>query len=172
MRVDRLDQLFDAGPFRHGDRAPRVEAALDEAYAVVRHSDRRAGVRLRIEAPEHDDSVDPDRVGSAVATYCALRAAAVDREHRAATRDGRSALLVGLIILAVGLLVSQAIHRTSLPEELTTVLADGLFLVVAWVGLWYPIDTLLYTRREIRHRAEAWHRLGAADLDLRRQPDP
>jgi hypothetical protein len=51
---------------------------------------------------------------------------------------------------AVFLSLAGAIVRSA-PEAVRDVFGDdGLFVVVAWVGLWYPLDTLFYSGRPYR----------------------
>ncbi|MGH8984340.1 MAG: hypothetical protein ACRDY6_10770 [Acidimicrobiia bacterium] len=47
---------------------------------------------------------------------------------------------------AVGLALSQAtLHSDELPDSVRIFFGEGLFLVAAWVGIWYPLDVLLYS---------------------------
>ncbi len=165
IEVDRLEQLFEASHFDVHDARPRVVAGLEEAFAATRAEHHRRPVRLLVRLPAAAVAdLDVDDTRRTVAAYCELRALEVERERDAIVRDGRHSLGTGLVILAVGLIVSQSIHHIELPEQLDVFLADGLFLVVAWVGLWYPIDTLLYSRREAGRRAGAWRSLERADV--------
>lgn len=167
LELDRLEQLFDVSGFEIGGARPRVVPGLDEAFAVTRAEDPRRPVQLsiRLSAAAAAD-VDEPEARLAVASYCGLRAREVEREKDALMSDGRSSLGIGILVLAVGLIVSQAIHHVDLPEQLDTFLGDGLFLVVAWVGLWYPIDTLLYGRRDAGRRAAAWRSLQRASVSI------
>jgi hypothetical protein len=54
--------------------------------------------------------------------------------------------------------------RSKVPKELRDFLGNGLFLVVAWVGLWYPLDTLFYAGRP--HRAERKLLRALSDVEL------
>jgi hypothetical protein len=94
--------------------------------------------------------VEPDvelRVADAVRRYCTARIDRIDRELRALRREGFSSLWIGLLSLASGLLLSEAFRRSSLPETVRVFFGDGVFLLVAWVGMWYPLDLLFYARR-------------------------
>jgi hypothetical protein len=87
------------------------------------------------------------RVADAVRRYCTARIDRIDRELRALRREGFSSLWIGLLSLASGLLLSEAFRRSSLPETVRVFFGDGVFLLVAWVGMWYPLDLLFYARR-------------------------
>jgi hypothetical protein len=45
--------------------------------------------------------------------------------------------------------------------------ANGLLLVAAWVGLWFPLDTLVHYGRPYTQEIRALRRLRDADLILR-----
>ena len=167
VEVHHVEQLFEAPAFDFRHPRPRVAAGLEEAYAATRTGDHRRPVRLAVRLPAASMvGVDAVEVGRGIAAYCELRAVEVEREKAAHFRDGRHSLGIGVAILAAGLIISQAIHHAALPEELDTFLGDGLFLVIAWVGLWYPLDTMLYSRREAGRRAAAWRALERADVTL------
>jgi hypothetical protein len=165
VELDRVDQLFQAPEFDYHDTHPRVMGGLDEAYDEVRAGHHRNPVTLTVRLPPDTlADLDQDDLRSGISTYCLLRADEVDHETAALSRDGWSSLPIGVAILFVGLVVSQAVNHANLPEELDTFLADGVFLVIAWVGFWYPLDTLLYTRRAADRRADAWRDLADADI--------
>jgi hypothetical protein len=73
-------------------------------------------------------------------------------------------LLVGIAILACFLILSQAVLNSSVPSGLREFLGDGLFLVAAWVGMWYPLETLLYSGRP--HRAERRILYAMRDMEI------
>lgn len=50
-------------------------------------------------------------------------------------------------MLAVGLAPSELVLNSGLPSGIRNFLGDGSFLVAAWVGMWSPLDTLIYTGR-------------------------
>ena len=52
---------------------------------------------------------------------------------------------------------------------ITDFLADGVILVVAWVGMWYPLDTLVYTNRPYKMENKALTAL--IDAEVRILPD-
>ena len=92
-------------------------------------------------------------IGRAVERYCEMGIASAENETRTLRREGFRTLLIGLALFAVFVSIAETVVRTSLPDPVKDFLgSDGLFLVVGWVGLWYPIETLLYSPRP--HRRE------------------
>jgi hypothetical protein len=150
VRLDRAEHLFTAPEPQPFDPPSRLVPGIEEIFHELRALRLRRGIRITIElsgdAPGSDEC---SRMRQAIARYCEHKRAQLDRDRRALEKDGVGALWIGTIILAVGLLLSEAARRSTTPAEVKTFLADGLFLVVAWVGLWYPLDTLIFTRRTV-----------------------
>ena len=55
-------------------------------------------------------------------------------------------LLSGSLLFGVGIGLSYAFTRPVMGEFANGLLGNGVFLVVAWVGLWYPLDLLFIAR--------------------------
>ena len=50
---------------------------------------------------------------------------------------------------------------------LQQVLGNGVFLVIAWVGLWYPLDLLFFARLPLRRERRALKDLTRMRIDVR-----
>ncbi len=48
--------------------------------------------------------------------------------------------------------------------------ADGLFMVAAWIGMWYPLDMLVYYARPYRLETKALVQLTNATVVIESQP--
>jgi hypothetical protein len=146
LTLDDPNDLFDPRPSDVlaglPPRAPGVEQIRDELSVHP----LKAPARLAIELPP--DKATPGLEHAfrrAIARYCQEGIARAELELRWIHREGIQTLLFGAVVLAVGLALSEAVLRTgSIPKELRDFFGNGLFLVVAWVGLWYPLDTLIY----------------------------
>ena len=61
---------------------------------------------------------------------------------------------IPLILFIVGLLLSTGFLEPDVPQFWQDLLGNGVFLVIGWVGLWYPLDLLFFARqllkREVR----------------------
>ena len=87
----------------------------------------------------------------AVDRYCAMGISRAENEIRMLRREGVRTLLIGLSLFVVFVSIAESLVHTGLPSPVKNFLGeDGLFIVVGWVGLWYPIETLLYSRRPYR----------------------
>ena len=57
--------------------------------------------------------------------------------------------------------------KRAVPKELRDFFGNGLFLVVAWVGLWYPLDTLVYGGQPYRNERKLLRAIGRAEIVVR-----
>ena len=90
-------------------------------------------------------------IGRAVERYCEMGICKAENEIKMLRREGVKTLLIGLSLFVVFGSIAEAVVHSSLPGPVRSFLGeDGLFVVIGWVGLWYPIETLLYSQRPYR----------------------
>ncbi len=106
--------------------------------------DRRP-VRLEIELPpdEIDERVT-DRMGRTLRSYCTHRMRYNRREQRATRFNGISALRIGIPLAIVGLILTAVALRIGDEDSVFRLVEDHIGWVFAWIGLWYPLDALLF----------------------------
>ena len=146
------EELFSAPPATELLRgAGRLRSGMEQLLNELAGHGPGAVDRVTILLPR--DGIGPDaqrRLTAAVGTYCELRLRETENELRATLRDTRRALVVGMIVLVAGLVLSGAVLASSLPHALRTLFGDGLFVVMAWVGAWYPLDVFIHQTRPQR----------------------
>ena len=77
--------------------------------------------------------------------FCDHRRLYNRRERRALRLDGITALRIGVPITMVGLIMTAgATHLNQTSDELARTVLDHLGWVFAWLGLWFPLDVLLF----------------------------
>jgi hypothetical protein len=86
----------------------------------------------------------------AVHRYCELRRRRAVRELDLIWRQGKRSLLNGSLLFVMGIALSYIFTRPWVPELPGELLGNGVFLVVAWVGLWYPLDLLFIAREQAK----------------------
>lgn len=146
LRIDRLEQLFDSL-----DPAPFHSQALDpDADVYLRDS---AGERssldhlsISIHGPAALGSCVDD-IASAIHAHYKLASQQAERRHKRRRRVGRVALITGTAILAVALFLRTWVK--TIEGSFGEVLAEGL-LILAWVALWRPIETIGFDSWESR----------------------
>ena len=148
-----------------GER-PRLYPGIEE---LVGRLDARPVRHLRvvISVPELELRADTHaQVQRGIRTYCDQRLAQTRATIEAQRREGLRALVLGIVLFTVGFLVAREISRSGLDDDVRSFLADGVFLVFAWVGLWYPLDALIYYPMRQRRDQRLLRILGAAEIDV------
>ncbi len=125
-----------------------LDAGVDQIRAELSARSLRQPLSLVIVLPQAKATPEVEQgIREAITRYCDAGIAREQTLLTAIRREGWRALMSGAILLAVGLALSEAVLRSGLPKEIRSFLGDGLFVVAAWVGMWYPLDTLIYTGR-------------------------
>jgi len=144
------------------DMPSGVERLVAEMNAAS-HQD--GDITVVIPDTEHGPGVD-ERVGSAIHAYAAVRLR--DAEHRRAAmrREGMRALALSVPVVAVLTALSVWVTSTGLAEEWRTAI-DGLLIVLEWVALWYPLDTLFWYGRPLTQEVRVLRALETAPVTVR-----
>lgn len=146
LRLERLDQLFDSL-----DPAPFHSKTLDRnAEAYLLESAGEHGARHPLTVAVHAPATIGEHladIASAIHTHFTLAHQQAERRHRHRRRIGRIALLSGVATLAAALLLRSWVE--SIGGPFGEVLAEGL-LILAWVALWRPIETIGFDSWESR----------------------
>jgi hypothetical protein len=149
IELQSVRQLFEAPACDPLSSSPlRLRSGVDELLNEL--GARRLGDMTRVTIELPSSQVGPgveDSVRNAVRSYCKLRLRETDNELKAFRGDAFRALGVGTVLFIGGLAVSTALVTSSEPHLIKTFFGDGLAVVIAWIGAWYPLDTLInYTR--------------------------
>lgn len=150
VRLRTPSELFSVGAPDLFDEAVRLRPGIEELETGLLWHRLPHGVSVDVHLPA--DQIGPDTAAdleSALRRYCALRLEEMEQRLRIMRRDGLGALGVGLVIFGAGLYLSYLLSQRRLPEAIRVVFGDGVFLVIAWVGLWYPLDTLVFAPRPL-----------------------
>lgn len=144
---------------------------VDYCLGVLRSRPSRAPVRLEVTLPaaEVDDGT-PDRLRRTLGRYCDHRIAHNQREVRTARLDGLSSLTLGVPLAVVGLLVVTLAARLVSTHGNPNLVLETLGGVLAWVGLWYPLDTMVFTPASYGRENRALRRLHDAEVSVRVRP--
>jgi hypothetical protein len=154
---------------------------IDYCISVLRSHRTRSPVRIEVSLPdaEVDDGV-AERISRTMRRYCDHRITYNSRERRAMRFDGAASLWIGLPIAAVGFFIvildAKVINTT---QDAGLVLDTGGW-VLAWVGLWFPLDTILFSPLGYGRENQVLRLLREAEvvvlprppLDRRRQETP
>ena len=168
VQLEEPNQMFEAraadveqgkGPVDSGMQQIRDEVAY-------RPSDARGTVTVVLPADRATPQVERG-IKQAVGHYCKTGIDRDEHELAAVKRDGWRAMAIGAVILGIGLGLSEVVLKSSLPHELRDFFGNGLFVVVAWVGLWYPLDTLIYAGRPYRNERKILRAIARLEIVVR-----
>jgi hypothetical protein len=151
----RPAELLSVEPQAMLERDARIEPGADEIVNELlgrSKVQRRARIVLMLPAEQvTQDTAETLRV--ALRRYCEARLARVQREIEVAWRQGLRSLGSGSILFIVGLLLSSGFLEPDVPTFWQDLLGNGVFLVIGWVGLWYPLDLLFFARQPLKREA-------------------
>ena len=156
-----LFNALDPSPLVGRDLDDEVEAYVVESAHELPHRDYALAVHFAERQPMGDETA---ALARAIRSYFLYRRDVQARRLRLLMHEGRQALIVGLMFLAVcGSLGFVAVNLVASP--LGTLLNEG-FLIIGWVANWRPIEIFLYDWRPMRQQREILDRLARMEIDF------
>jgi hypothetical protein len=155
VALDRPAELLSVKPEAMLEREARIEPGVDEIVNELlgrSKVQRRARIVVTLPAEQIADGI-AETLHTALRRYCEARLARVQRETEVVWRQGLRSLGSGSILFVVGLLLSAGFLEPDVPQFWQDLLGNGVFLVVGWVGLWYPLDLLFFARQPLKREA-------------------
>lgn len=118
---------------------------IDFCISELRARHSRRPVRLEVRLPPNEIADDvAERLSRTLRRYCKHRVRYNRRESRALRVGGVSALRVGVPVSAVGLLLVGEATGIRPMGGTVHVITDHLGWVLLWLGLWFPLDQILF----------------------------
>ncbi len=164
IRLDNLHRLYntlDPSPFSTRDLDAGAEQYMVDA---VEDLYRQHPIRLRLTVLEKEHEA-LDHVEAAVHHFFDYRRWAVERSLKVLFREGRLALLIGVVFLAVCLTLRQIILGLELGIA-GTIVSEGLF-ISSWVVMWRPIEIFLFDWWPIAKRRRIFAALAEIPIEVR-----
>lgn len=156
VAIERLEDMFNAPEADPLAGRFETSSGIDQVLQRLMSVPRRDRHKCRIVIAVADAGPLPENaiMVRAIAGYCDERVADIERSLAQSLHAGVQALWLGLGFLGVCLVLSTTFRSlTSLPEFFQSLLGEG-FNIAGWVGLWRPIELLLYDswpfRRDLR----------------------
>lgn len=166
VQVDRIAQLFhtlDPFPYRERDLDQDAEEFI---VSWARELPRDKPVRIVIHVPKEELHTEMAKeFQAAFRRYFDYRREVTERELRELFRLGRYYILIGLVVLAVCVFVSQFATRVAGMGELGRFVSEGFF-ILGWVANWKPIEIFLFDWWPIARRRDLFGRLSHASVTL------
>jgi hypothetical protein len=122
------------------------QAGIDYCISELRSRRSWRPVRLEIRLPPEEIRGEvKERLARTLRRYCDHRIRYNARESRAVRIGGVSALRIGVPVTVLGL-VMTAVATTIRPSGgVAQLIIDHLGWVLAWIGLWFPLDEFLFS---------------------------
>jgi hypothetical protein len=168
LRLARAEEMFVLDQTDLFSEFRNFLTGVEYAISVLRGHRSRRPLRLDVALPaaEADDGT-ARRITRTLRRYCDDRIAYNQRERRATRFDGLSALVVGMPIVIAGFLVVVfGAHVAGRHQNANLVIDSGGWVLV-WVGMWFPLDTLVFSPLAYGREIRALRRLRTADIVVR-----
>jgi hypothetical protein len=166
LDLDHVEDLFEVDSRSMLEGRPRLYPGIEELMVRLdARPVRRPRVSVRIPAEELRDDTE-ERLRRAIDAYTRARLERTRRDIEAQRREGFRALVLGIVLFTIGFFVSYRLSKSGIDEEVRSFLADGVFLVFAWVSLWYPLDALIYYPMRQRRDRRLLRMLGDAEISV------
>jgi hypothetical protein len=171
IQVRTPEELFAVDPTAplHDPASARIQPGVEELLAEILGRRRvRRPPQLVVELPaEHIEDETADRLTAAVRRWCTQRMERAERETRVIWRQGLRSLRGGALLFLVGLAFSVDFLAPDVPQFFQEVLGNGIFVVIAWVGLWYPLDLLFFARQPLRREIQILKKMTSLPIAVR-----
>jgi hypothetical protein len=167
IRVEKIAQLFDAFdplPHPHRDLAKTAE---DFIVAWARELPRGVPMTITVHMPSYEAESDAARhLNDALAHYFKSRADRLSLDLRELFRIGRWSLVIGVAVLAVCVIVGQALAREFGDGYVSRFFNEGL-IILGWVANWRPMEIFLYQWWPLVRQRNLYRRLSVARVDCK-----
>jgi hypothetical protein len=165
------EEMFTLAPVDLFSEYRNFMTGLEYCISVLRSARSTGPVQIRLGLPPDQIAGEIDqRIARTLYHYCEHRISYNQRERRAGQRDGVFSLWVGLPIVVVGFIL--VIIKGSIvgsTGNANLVLDTGGWVLV-WVGLWFPLDTLLFSPLSYGRENRVLKRLRTADVIVEPHP--
>ena len=166
VKIFELAQLFnsmDPSPFHERDLDHDAEEFI-VSWAQEHARDDDLHLVIHLARPPADASQTPAKVKMSVQHYFDDRAGMLWREFHQLMREGRSALVIGLLFMVTCELAALILFKGDLPLLIVT--REGL-TILGWVAMWRPIDIYLYRWWPLLGKRRLYQRLARMEVEVR-----
>ena len=165
LRLNNVGQLFntmDPSPFHERDLDHDAEEFI---LSWAREHEKDSELRIRVVLRQPEDAEAARLVRESIQHYFGYRARIARRDLAELFREGRTALVIGVLFLAATLVLRGLIPASGWTEFLR----EGL-TICGWVGLWKPIDIHLYRWWPLKAHGELLARIGHCQVEVVFEP--
>ena len=166
VRVKEVSQLFnsfDPSPFHERDLDDDAE---DYIVGWAQELPANVAIRLMVHLPEAEQKRAEERgLATALENFFNYRAEMLSHQLNELFRQGNTALIIGLAVLASCLFTSQLLRSVIGAGPLGSLIEQSL-IILGWVANWRPLEIYLYDWWPIVRRRNLYRRLARAEVSL------
>ncbi len=136
--------------FNEHDPAPFRELDLDQQFvtyvvSAVEEFPLRTKMIIRILTAEVQDTKTENSltICESIQKYFQYESELASAKQSKVRRTARFFFLIGFVTLFICLTLAQLMSSTQLAPAITEMMSVG-FIIIGWVAMWHPIETLLY----------------------------
>jgi hypothetical protein len=156
--VERLFDNRDPAPFRERDLDPDLVEYLVDAAEDLQRVPMRLVLWFTPPVPGKEGC-------AALKSQFEYELERIDRRRRQQRRIGQASLAIGLVLLVVLLSIAQFVDQLPI-GGLRGPVHEGL-VIISWVTMWRPIDTLVFDWVPLRRSRRLIQRLHDAPSEVR-----
>src|SRR5918994_447595 len=126
-------------------RSEKRRAGIDLCIAELESRPTGRAVHVELTLPRSEISAGlEERLAVTMRRYCDERSYTNDCKRRSTQRSGLRALRIGLPVTLFGLAITALALHVGDSDDPQTAVIDIIGWVLAWLGLWYPFDKLIF----------------------------
>ncbi len=160
LPVRSLEMFLD----EHGSplRLPRIHPdAASHIFELAKESPSENGYRIEISAPEEPAAA---KVPEAVRAHFTEKARQAERALTDHVRKGVKALVISLLVVAALFAGAESLHALG-ERRLYRLLSESL-VIIAWVTMWIPVESLLFENLSLRRKRNRLRALSKAEVKV------
>jgi len=145
LDLARAVDIFEAPAVELGSRHGTFQPGIDLCIAELESHPTERPVHVEITLPpaEIRDGLE-ESFAVTMRRYCDERSYVNTCKRRSTQRSGVRALRIGLPVTLLGLAITALAFHVGDGDDPQTGVVDIIGWVLAWLGLWYPFDKLVF----------------------------
>jgi hypothetical protein len=165
--VDMFERPRIAIGAGHGTFQPGIDLCIAELEGSP--TGRPVHVEITLPPSEITDDLE-ERLVVTLRRYCDERSYMNTCKRRSTQRSGVRALRIGLPVTLFGLAITALAFNVGDSDDPQTAVVDIIGWVLAWLGLWYPFDKLIFYASDYVRENRALFSLRDAQLTVVPRP--